>query len=156
MLQQWQDAEDVTQDVFIKVYNSIKEFRGDSKLSTWLYRIATSACFDLLRSRRRKKRFALFQSISGIDEGVEIVDDSSFYHPGVAIENREHAAVLFKAMRSLCEKQRVAFTLHKVEGLSYQEISEVLNVSISSVESLMHRAKLNLRASLNNYYMNQD
>jgi RNA polymerase sigma factor (sigma-70 family) len=156
LLQQRQDAEDVTQEVFIKVFNSAGEFRGEAKLTTWLYRIATTACLDLLRSRQRKKRFAFVQSIFGMQGDDEIGDDSGFCHPGMALENQERATVLFKALAGLSANQRTAFTLHKVEGLSYQEIGEVLKLSIPSVESLMHRAKQNLRASLSKYYEDAD
>jgi RNA polymerase sigma-70 factor (ECF subfamily) len=155
MLHHCQDAEDATQEVFIKVYHCINDFRGESKLSTWLYRITITVCLDFIRNRKRKKRFAFFQNIFGSGEERDIEDTSAFVHPGITLENKERAAVLFKAINGLPENQRSAFTLHKVEGLSYQEISEVLKVSLSSVESLMFRAKQNLQKSLVLYYKEQ-
>jgi len=155
LLQHREDAEDIVQEVFIKIYHSAKNFRGEAKLSTWIYRIATTACLDLLRSRKRKKRFAMVQSLFGLPESEEMADHSPFSHPGVALENKERAAVLFQAMSTLPENQRAAFTLHKVEGLSYQEISEILKTTIPAVESLMHRARENLRSKLADYYNDQ-
>jgi RNA polymerase sigma-70 factor (ECF subfamily) len=75
-----------------------------------------------------------------------------FHHPGVKLDNKERSAVLFKAIAKLPENQKAAFTLHKLEGLSYREISEVLNTTVSAVESLMSRANANLRKNLEEYY----
>ncbi len=155
ILQNEEDAEDISQEVFIKAYGSAKGFRGEAKLSTWLYRIAVTASLDLIRSRRRKKRFAVVLSLFGMADGDEVADQSPFSHPGVALENKERAAVLFKVLESLPENQRVAFTLHKVEGLSYREIGEVLKTTVPAVESLIHRAKDNLRHQLAEFYKEQ-
>jgi RNA polymerase sigma-70 factor (ECF subfamily) len=152
LLQNREDAEDIAQEVFIKIFRSARAFRGEAKLSTWIYRITISTSLDLLRSRKRKKRFALVQSLFGTGETEGVDEQSPFVHPGVALENKERATVLFKAIASLPENQRVAFTLHKVEGLSYQEICSVMNASLPAVESLMHRAKGNLRVKLADYY----
>ena len=147
IVQNAEDAEDVAQEVFIQVYRSIHNFKGESKLSTWLYRIATTRALDLLRSRKSKKRFGLLQRLFG--EGNEpVFEIPDFNHPGVALEKKENAAKLFKAISQLPENQKVAFTLHKLEDLSYQEISEIMKTSLPAVESLMHRAKQNLKKIL--------
>jgi len=141
------DAEDVAQEVFIQVYRSIHSFKGESKLSTWLYRIATTRSLDLLRSKKSKKRFGFMQRLFG--DGTEpVFEIPDFNHPGVALENKEKAALLFKAISQLPDNQKKAFTLHKLEDLSYHEISEVLQTTTPAVESLMHRAKQNLRKIL--------
>lgn len=75
-----------------------------------------------------------------------------FNHPGVALENKERAAELFRALKELPDKQRIAFTLHKIEGQSYQEIAEIMQTSLFAVESLMGRAKVNLKKILADYY----
>lgn len=147
IVQNAEDAEDVAQEVFIQVYRSIHNFKGESKLSTWLYRIATTRALDLLRSRKSKKRFGFMQRLFG-DDNEPIHELPNFNHPGVALEKKENAAKLFKAIAQLPENQKAAFTLHKLEDLSYQEISEVMRTSIPAVESLMHRAKQNLRKIL--------
>jgi RNA polymerase sigma factor (sigma-70 family) len=143
------DAEDVAQEVFIQVFRSIHQFKGDSKLSTWLYRITTTRALDLLRSRKSKKRFGLMQRLFG-DGNEPIYEVPDFNHPGIALEKKEDAARLFKAIRQLPDNQKTAFTLHKLEDLSYKEVSEVMKTSVPAVESLMHRAKLNLRKILEN------
>jgi RNA polymerase sigma-70 factor (ECF subfamily) len=147
IVQNAEDAEDVAQEVFIKVFHSIHSFKGESKLSTWMYRITLSSALDHVRSRKSKKRFAFLQRLFGNgNEPLHEVPD--FYHPGVALDQKENAAKLFKAIDKLPESQKIAFTLHKLENLSYQEISEVMKTSVSAVESLMHRAKQNLRKML--------
>ncbi len=147
IVQNAEDAEDVAQEVFIQVYKSIHTFKGESKLSTWLYRITTTRCLDLLRSRKSKKRFGFMQRL--FEEGVEpVYEIPDFNHPGIALDRKENSAKLFKAISQLPENQKVAFTLHKLEDLSYQEVSDVMKTSVPAVESLMHRAKLNLRKLL--------
>ena len=148
IVEQWQDmvyntilgivqneteAEDLAQDVFIKVFEKIGTFKGDSKFSTWLYRIATTTALDHLRSKKRKKRSGFLQSLTGSsgDEKEQVPD---FHHPGISLDNKERAAVLFKAIDSLPDNQKSAYTLHKLEGLSYRDVSEVLNTTVSAVE----------------------
>ena len=154
IVQNAEDAEDVTQEVFVKVYESIGSFKGDSKLSTWLYRITVTKALDHIRKKKTKKRFGIMQSLFGIGN-EEAVEKPDFYHPGVKLDNKEKAAVLFKAMNHLPENQKIAFTLNKVEGLSYQEISEVMKTTVPAVESLLHRAKSNLRKWLEKHYENK-
>ena len=153
IVQNAEDAEDVSQEVFIQVYESVKGFKGDSKFSTWIYRIAVTKSLDLLRKKKRKKRFAFIQSLFGKNDEL-INDPPDFFHPGVAAENKENSAVVFKAIAQLPENQQTAFVLNKVEGLSYQEISEVMKMTEGAVDSLLHRAKTNLRKNLADHYKN--
>lgn len=153
IVQSNEDAEDVAQEVFVQVYESIGQFKGDSKFSTWLYRIAVTKSLDHLRKKKRKKRFAFVQSLFGMNE-EEVRHEPEFNHPGVSLENKEKAAVLFRAIDKLPDNQKAAFTLHKLEGLSYQEVAEIMETTVSSVESLMHRAKTNLKKNLTDYYLN--
>jgi RNA polymerase sigma-70 factor (ECF subfamily) len=145
------EAEDLTQEVFVKVYESIGGFKEEAKLSTWLYRIAVNKAMELLRKKKAKKRFGFVQSLFGNNQEV-LHDPPDFYHPGIRAEQKENAASLFQAIKVLPENQRVAFTLNKLEGLSYQEVAEVMNLSLSSVESLIHRAKTKLAAQLQEMY----
>ncbi len=155
IVQNAEDAEDIAQEVFVQVYQSIHSFKGDSKFSTWLYRITITKSLDHERRKKRKKRFAFVKSLFG-DENQAIIHPPDFHHPGVALDQKENAAALFQAITRLPENQRIAFTLHKIEGLSYQEVSAVMDTSISSVESLMHRAKTNLRKYLEDRYKGRD
>ena len=154
IVQNAEDAEDIAQETFVQVYQSISSFKGESKFSTWLYRITVAKALDHERRKKRKKRFAFIKSIFG-EESQVLVNPPDFHHPGVVLDKKENAAILFKAIGQLPENQRIAFTLHKVDGLSYQEVSDVMNTSISSVESLMHRAKTNLKKKLEDYYKDQ-
>lgn len=147
IVQNTEDAEDVAQEVFIQVFRSIHSFKAESKLSTWIYRITTTRALDLLRSRKSKKRFGFIQRLLGENnEPVQEIPD--FNHPGVQLDRKEKAARLFKMIGKLPENQKIAFTLHKLEDLSYQEVSEVMQTSVAAVESLLHRARQNLRKLL--------
>lgn len=152
IVQNSEDAEDVAQEVFVQLYESIHSFKGESKLSTWLYRITVSKAMDHLRKKKRKKRFAFVQSLFGANEEL-VHDPPDFVHPGVALDNKEKSVELFKAIEQLPSKQKVAFTLNRIEGLSYQEISEIMGLTVASVESLLHRARKNLRKILESYYL---
>ena len=150
IVQDIQEAEDVSQEVFIQVYQSVKNFRGDAKLSTWIYRVAVTKALDAERKKKTKKRVANLKSWIGLGEKEE--EAAHFNHPGVQLDNKELAAILFKAMQKLPENQRIAFTLIKAEGLSYDETAEIMNVTVKAVEALMHRAKENLRKLLQHYH----
>jgi len=151
ILQNEEDAEDVTQEVFIKVFEAVSSFKGESKFSTWLYRITVSKAMDHIRKKKRKKRFAFIQGLYGKND-EPLIDPPDFFHPGISAENKENAAVLFKAMEQLPPNQKSAFVLNKVEGLSYHEIAEVMKISESAVDALLHRAKTNLKKILAGYY----
>jgi RNA polymerase sigma factor (sigma-70 family) len=151
IVQNSEDAEDVAQEVFIQVYRSIDQFKGDARLSTWIYRITTTKALDHIRSRKRKKRFAFITSLFGPNDEL-VHEPIDFQHPGVTLDRKEQAALLFQMIAQLPENQKVAFTLHKTEELSYQEIADVMQLSVSAVESLLFRARQNLRKLLEKYY----
>ncbi|PWL37792.1 RNA polymerase subunit sigma-70 [Flagellimonas aquimarina] len=151
-----EDAEDIAQEVFIEICNSIKKFKGNSKLSTWIYRISVNKSLEFIRKKSTKKRFGFMQSITGGDIPI---DKSTYFtefdHPGIQLENKERSELLFNAINKLPEAQKVVFTLHKVDGMSYKEVGEVTQKSISSIESLLFRAKKNLQKILTEYYKNE-
>ncbi len=150
-----EEAEDVAQEVFVEVFSSIRSFREESQLSTWVYRIAVTKSLEAIRKKRRKKRFAIIERIVGTDQREQTLENPGEYHPLAQIEHRERASALYAAIEALPDSQRVAFTLHKIEGLSQKEVSEVMDTSIPAVESLIHRAKENLRKRLFAYYMGE-
>lgn len=152
ILQNEEDAEDITQEVFIEVFKSVHSFKGQSTLSTWIYRIAVIKSLEYLRKKKRKKRFAVVQSLFGMESVLPETDKPHFYHPGALLENKERSAILFAAIDKLADSQKTAFVLHKIEGLSYSEVAEVMKTSVPSVESLMFRAKQNLQKLLADYY----
>ncbi|MCL7753460.1 RNA polymerase sigma factor [Polaribacter sp. Z022] len=152
-----EDAEDVAQEVFLEVFKSINKFKGESKLSTWIYRIATNKCLEFIRKKNTKKRFAFMQTILGNEIPL---DKTSYFtevnHPGILLENKEKSATIFKAINTLPESQRVVFTLAKIDGKSYQEIVEITGKSLSSVESIMFRAKKGLQQKLEYFYKSEN
>lgn len=149
-----QDAEDIAQEVFVEVFYSLGKFRKEAKLSTWLYRIAVNKSLNFLRSNKRRKWIQRFEDAMGIGRPGQ-TEPIETRHPGVEMETNEEAAMLHVTINSLSENQRIAFTLNKYEDLSYSEIADVMGVSVSSVESLIHRAKINLQQKLMNYYKNK-
>ena len=153
IVQNAEDAEDITQETFVQVYQSVHSFRGDAKLSTWIYRIVVTKSLDHVRKKKRKKRFAFVQSLFGEKEEIHPPD---FHHPGVVLEQKERANELFIALKQIPDKQRIAFTLHKLEGLSYQEVAEIMNTTLYATESLMQRAKNNLKRVLKKNYTNNE
>lgn len=154
ILQNQEDAEDISQEVFIELFRSVSRFRGESSLSTWIYRITVTKSLEHIRKNSRKKRSGLFTRILGTEKTVDISTVDPFYHPGISLENRERSAILFKAIEKLPDNQKIAFLLHKVEGLAQAEIADIMKLSVSAVESLIVRAKQKLKSLLSVYYDN--
>ena len=150
ILQDNKEAEDAAQETFIQVFESIGSFKEESSLSTWIYRIATRKALDKIR--RRKTRQKLHKILPWWMPEEKKSTDETFHHPGIVAENKEKAAVLFKAIESLPQKQKLAFTLVKVQGMNYEETCEVMQQNIKAVESLISRAKVNLQKQLEDYY----
>jgi len=147
-LQNAEEAEEATQDVFIEVHNAAPRFMGKSSVTTWIYRIAVNKSLDRIRYRKRQKRFAYISALFHADTGQPVHDPGHFEHPGVLAENKEKAAKLFAAMSRLPENQQTAFILKQVEGLTQKEIAAIMNLGEKAVESLIQRAKANLRKLL--------
>ena len=151
-----EDAEDIAQEVFLEVYRSINKFKGNSKLSTWIYKITTNKCLEFIRKKNTKKRFAFIQRISGEENPIDKTSYfTEFKHPGIILENKEETEAIFKAINLLPENQRLVFTLAKLDDKSYQEIVEITGKTLSSVESIMFRAKKNLKEKLETFYKNK-
>lgn len=147
-----EDAEEVTQDVFLKVYDAAKKFRFDAAVSSWIYRITVNKSLDFLRKKNTKKRKAFFISLYRKDTVEELPHTTNFVHPGLVLENKEKGVFLFKALAKLPEKQKTAFILREIEGLPYQEIADIMSISTKAVESVLYRSKANLRKALAPYY----
>lgn len=147
------DADDITQEVFLAAWRMLDRFQGNAAPGSWLYRITVNKSVDLLRKMKRRKDFGWLYSVWDGPGRIEN-DLPDFIHPGVQLEKKQDAAILFSAIRNLPEQQRIAFSLQKVEGLSVQEIADILQKKTGAVESLLERAKNNLKISLANYYQN--
>lgn len=153
LVQNREDAEDIAQDVFIEVYRKIHDFREDSKLSTWLYRIAVNRSLNHIRDNKKHRWFRSFEDeVSEKRNQLLKIEATKSDEPEYGLENQQRALILKEAINGLPKKQKVAFTLSKYEELSYQEIAEVMELSISSVESLLFRAKKGLQKKLYKCY----
>ena len=138
-----QDAEEAAQDVFVKIHARLPGFRGQSSLKTWVYRIAVNHCLDVLRARRRHKRFAFITGLfTGPDETPP--DVPHFDHPGVLLEDREALETLFRQIHELPENQRTALILRYLDDLPPPEIAGIMGLTLKAVESLLQRGKQNL------------
>lgn len=141
-------AEEATQDVFLEIYRSAEFFREESRVSTWIYRIAVNRSLNIIR---KNKRFRWIRSlISPWQEraGEEFSVSSREEEPDRVFEEKESRSILREAIDTLPEKQRVAFILHKYENLTSKDISDILSISVNAVEARIHRAKNNLQKRL--------
>lgn len=135
-----EQAEEAAQDVFFQIYKSASTFRHQSKVKTWLYRIAVNLSLNVIRRDKRSR----WIKIITIRETAELRDNE----PGRQLERKEMKDLIKSAVDALPEKQRTVFILNKYEGLSPKEIAEILGISANSVEVRIHRAKLNLQKKL--------
>lgn len=147
-----ESAKDVAQEVFIELCRSIKNFRNESALSTWIYRIAISKCIDHSRKQKSKKRFGLIREWIGIDMKEVRVLPAKESTPDKRIEENERMDILYSALKKIPESQRIAITLNKIDELNHTQIAKIMGVSVSAVESLVQRGKVNLRKKLNRYF----
>ena len=126
------DAEEVTQDVFTNIFRNASKFKGEAALSTWIYRITVNTSLNHIKS---KKRFSF------LSFGSPSMDEPDFDHPGILLEKKENARTLFKVINSLPANQKTAFILSFVEGLSRQEVADIMEMNLKAVASLLQRAK---------------
>ncbi|MCX6286271.1 MAG: RNA polymerase sigma factor [Bacteroidetes bacterium] len=146
-----EDAEDLSQDIFLEIITSAASFRHSAALSTWIYRITVNRSLNQVK---RNKRRVIFQRLAhlfgdGTDNRRSALEPASSITPA---EENEKRILLNNAINSLPENQRIAFVLSKYEDLPYKEICEIMNLSLSSVESLIHRAKINLQNKLSVHF----
>ncbi|HEX8329838.1 MAG TPA: sigma-70 family RNA polymerase sigma factor [Hymenobacter sp.] len=151
LLRSPEEAEDVAQEVFVEVYQTIGRFRGEAALSTWLYRLATSRALKNLRRARAKKRFAYFTSLLGFGNDV-LHDAPNHAHPLALLEGQQQLRLLLDHIARLPAAQQVAFTLRHEQELSYEEIAAVLDTTVPAVESLLFRARKTLRHHLQPHF----
>ncbi|WP_082318184.1 RNA polymerase sigma factor [Hymenobacter sp. DG25A] len=147
LLRSPEEAEDVAQEVFVEVHQTIARFRGEAALSTWLYRLATSRALKNRQRARAQKRFAYFTSLLGFDNHV-LYEPPDNEHPQAQLEGRQQVELLLAHIARLPDQQQVAFTLRHEQELSYEEIAAVLNTTVPAVESLLFRARKTLRNHL--------
>jgi RNA polymerase sigma-70 factor (ECF subfamily) len=139
-------ARDLTQDIFLKVYQNLSSFKGESHIYTWLYRISLNHIINYLKRERRFRWMELMDTkISEIINQAETHSEFGLHSnpipPDRGVEKMERERIVWSIILKLPEKQRVPLILHRYEGFSYQEIADQLGISLSNVESRIHRAK---------------
>jgi len=151
MLHNGEEAKDITQDVFFSVYRSIKKFKGESKISTWLYRIAINACINRLKSKGRKDTVPL-ENKKQEGDLVAINEDNLISGridtPSEALERKNLNSILEREIGKLPDEYRVVLVMRDVEGLTYEEIEKILKVPDGTVKSRLHRARMELKKKL--------
>jgi RNA polymerase sigma-70 factor (ECF subfamily) len=155
MTQNQEAAEDLAQDVFMRIYRARHGYQPNAKFSTWLFRIANNLAINAHRKKARRKEIVLpageSTSMHAFGPGQQILSDKSSLTPTRQIDKRELQMVVQKAMDQLNERQRLTVLLHKFEGMSYAEIGETMELTVPAVKSLLSRARDSLRLALEPY-----
>lgn len=137
-----EDAEEITQDVFVKVHSQLSRFRKEAQPKTWIYRIAVNTSLDYLKARQARKRSGFLKILRFDDNAVSHPVEVN--HPGIQLENKEALEGLFTALHKLPPNQQTVLILLKIDGLSQAEASAIMQISQKALESLLQRAKQNL------------
>ena len=150
MLGKSEDAEDAAQDIFIRVFRSMRNFNEESAFSTWLYKISTNVCLDILRKRKRQNAIGTvsIQQYSTEDEEYELPIEDNTPTPYEKVQQNEAMRSLEKALTKLGEEQRMAIVMRDINGLSYEEIAKVMDCSLGTIKSRINRSRLALRKLL--------
>ena len=142
---------DITQEAFLKVHQKIERFEGGSRLYTWMYRIVVNLCIDHTRRTRKRKPVMYDEQVIHKNEDAVQGGDIAPYqlpNPDQALGRKELIRAVEKAMNKLSSNHRQVIVLREIEGLSYKEISEILNVSVGTVMSRLHHARQKMQSSL--------
>lgn len=138
-----EDAADMTQEAFIKAYNSLQSFRGDSKFSVWLYRIVSNVCLDFLRSKNRRPTVSLsVEDDDGEDAQLDVADESQ--SPELLLDRKLTRDSVRRGLDSLPPDYRQILLLREIQGLSYDEIAQALSLEVGTVKSRIFRARKRL------------
>lgn len=142
-----EDGADLAQEAFLKAWRSLPSFQEESSFSTWLYKLTSNLCIDFLRKEKRRKAAVTTVSLDGDDEEdappMEVADHR--FTPETEVERRELRAAMSRALHSLSDEHRQILILREVEGLSYTEIAEALELEEGTVKSRIARARISLR-----------
>ncbi len=156
LLQSPEEARDVTQEVFVSVFEKIESYRGDASISTWIYRIATNHAKNRIKylSRRKDKQTESFEAM--LHPPSEGRLSASIPRPDVAVARGRVAMLVDRALGELDEEQRIVVVLRDVEGQSYEEIAEITGLNLGTVKSRLHRARVRLKEMLGPHLDRQD
>ncbi len=149
LTQNYDDANDIAQDAFIRAYNAIQSFRGDSAFSTWIFRITTNVFLDERKRRKSHPQQSLDEYVTGEEgnrEGMQVEDTAPT--PSEIVETKERQQIVAQAIQDLPEYQRAMVVLYHVQQKSYEEIAEIMKLPIGTVKSRLNRARLALKEKL--------
>ncbi len=148
-LNSYEDAQEASQDVFIKVINALKDFRGDSSIKTWLYKITKNTSMNYLRKRKIRSIFSSNSKIFNDNMDVDINDNSA--RPDDSLESSELEAIFLRAVNKLPEKQRETFALRYYENMQYSEISQLIGTSVGGLKANYYQAIKKITSEINEY-----
>jgi RNA polymerase sigma-70 factor, ECF subfamily len=143
------DADDLTQDIFIQVYQTLPRFKGEASLATWIYRISVNASLNKIRKSHKSQFFQRFETLFRNEKSKEYqfpIPETE--NPETILILSEHREWVQKALNSLTDNQHTAFVLSKYDELTQKEIATIMNITEGAVEALLQRAKANLREKL--------
>jgi RNA polymerase sigma-70 factor, ECF subfamily len=144
----YDDAQDIAQEAFIRVFNSIHSFRGEANFSTWIYRIVTNVFLDERKKQRVRDHGSLDEYLELEDSSVARQIEDPSPGPEASVEQRERNEVVGQAVLALPENQRVMIALYHFQGRSYEEIADIMQLPIGTVKSRLNRARLALKDKL--------
>lgn len=142
-VQNIEDAEEITQDVFVKVFDSLGAFKNKSTIKTWIYRISINQSLDFLKARNSKQR-SFLSSIFSLSDSKIFIEPVNFNHPGIELEHKEAYQKIFESINQLPDNQKTVIILLKIEGHTQTEAAEIMEIGVKALESLFQRAKSNL------------
>ena len=149
MLGDYQEADDTAQEVFVRVFTSIKKFRFESAFSTWLYRITVNMCKNRLSSSEYRHKDKMVRIHNPSEKGNAFIDiEDKSQSPHGALEKKERSLIIHKAIQKLPEEQKIVVVLRDIQGLSYEEIASITGLKSGTVKSRLARARLALRQQL--------
>jgi len=154
MLGHHETAMDLTQDAFLRAYQSLGHFRGEAKFTTWLRRIVTNVCLDYLRKAEHRVASASYDEALGIgdDQADTVWLASTIASPDTEVGRKELGTAISAALKALTPEQRAAIVLREIEGLSYDEIAKTMDCATGTVMSRLHYARKRLQALLREHY----
>ena len=148
MMNHSEDAMDISQEVFLKAYRSLSNFDERSAFSTWLYRITHNTCIDEIRKRKGKQTYSLEEDLESEDGSMQrqVADDGDT--PEESLMRKEQKSEILRALDTLSEEHKAAIILRDVKGMSYEEIAEILDLSLGTVKSRINRARNQLKTEI--------
>ncbi len=146
ILKNREDAEDALQEAYLKIYSSLDKFEGNSSFKTWIYKIVTNVCLDMLRNQKKISKTSLNVTNEDGNQEIEIPDDT--YSPDVSAQKKAALEALKDALNDLDDDHKIVITLRDIDGLSYEDIANITSTNVGTVKSRISRARMRLKKLL--------